>query len=115
MNTIRTKLYSGICCLIGTAAALALTTPAGADPQDPPSTIVKYGDLDIATPTGAKVLYFRIQHAARVVCPLPMSSLEFVEAEHGCIAKAIDNAVRSVNSVALTELRFGTQVRLANK
>jgi UrcA family protein len=115
MNTIRTKLYSAICCVIGTAGALALTTSAGADSLDPPSKIVRYGDLDIGTPAGAKVLYRRIQKAARDVCPIQMDTLQFAASQHACVNKAIDNAVKGVNAVELTQLRFGAQVRLASK
>jgi UrcA family protein len=116
MKTIRTKLYSAIYCVLGAAAFCSLTTPAGADPQDdPPTKIVKYGDLNIGTTAGAQVLYRRIQNAAREVCMTGMGTLQFVAAEHACIDKAIDDAVRGVNSVALSELRFGTQVHLASK
>jgi UrcA family protein len=115
MNTIRTKLYSGICCVMGAAAFSSLTTPAAADSQDPPSKIVRYGDLDIATPAGAKALYRRIQEAAREVCPIQMDTVQFASAERHCVDKAIDNAVKGVNAPALTELRYGAQVRLASK
>jgi|SRR5271156_2699435 len=115
MTMIRAKLYSAIYCVLGTAAFCTLTTPAGADSQDPPSKIVKYGDLNIGTTAGAQVLYRRIQNAAREVCLSGIGTLQFIAADRACMNKAIDEAVKSVNSVALTELRFGTQVHLASK
>jgi UrcA family protein len=115
MNTIRTKLCSAIYCVLGTATFCAVTTPAGAEIQDPPHKIVRYGDLNIGTTAGAQVLYRRIQNAAREVCLTGMGTLQSISAERACVNKAIDDAVKSVNSVALTELRFGTQVHLASK
>jgi UrcA family protein len=115
-TTLRTKLYTAIYCIIGTAAITALTMPAGADGLNPPSKTVKFDDLNIATPAGAKALYRRIQTAAVEVCPTQMYyTLRMEQAQRACVDHAIDNAVKSVNSPALTELRFGSPVRLASK
>jgi UrcA family protein len=114
-KTIRTNIYTAIYCALGTAAFCAATTVAAAEEQNPPTETVKYGDLDISKSAGARVLYHRIQVAARQVCPLTSNTIEMVTAEHACINKAIDDAVKSVNAVALSELRFGTPVRLASK
>lgn len=113
--TIRTKLHSAIYCAIGAAAVLGLTTTAGADIGTPLSKTVKFDDLNVTTSAGAKVLYGRIQAAAHEVCPLGMYSLQMEQAQRACIKQAIDNAVKGVNSTALTELRFGSPVRLASK
>jgi UrcA family protein len=115
-TTLRTNLYTAIFCIIGTAAVTTLTTPAGADGLNPPSKTVKFDDLNIATAAGAKALYRRIQTAAVEVCPTQMSyTLRMEQARRACVDHAIDNAVKSVNSPALTELRFGNPVRLASK
>jgi UrcA family protein len=115
-TTLRTKLYTVIYCALGTTAFTTLTTPAGADGLSPPSKIVKFDDLNITTAAGAKVLYRRIQTAAVEVCPAQMTySLRMEQAQRACVDHAIDNAVKKVNSPALTELRFGTPVRLASK
>jgi len=115
-TTLRAKLYTAIYCVIGTAAFTTLTTPAGADGLDPPSKTVKFDDLNITTAAGAKVLYRRIQAAAIEVCPASYSySLRMEQAQRACVDHAIDNAVKSVNSPALTDLRFGSPVRLASK
>jgi UrcA family protein len=112
---IRLTLYTALCCALGTTALGGLAA-AGAAEEDLPSKTVRFDDLDIAKPAGAKVLYHRIQAAALEVCRVP-SSLEFqLMAKHqACIEQAVDNAVRSVNSPPLTELRFGSEFRLASK
>jgi UrcA family protein len=116
MNTIRTKLYAVICVLFGSAAASAPWTSAQASDQAPPSKIVKFGDLDIQTAAGAKVLYQRIRLAAGQVCEANDHDPIMREANPGCVATAIDNAVRKVNAPYLTALRFGdSNVRLARK
>jgi UrcA family protein len=114
-TTLRTKLFTGICLAMGAYFSL-LTTQVDADGLNPPSKTVKFDDLNIATPAGAKALYRRIQSAAVEVCPTQMSyTLRMEQARHACVDHAIDNAVKSVNSPALTELRFGSPVRLASK
>jgi len=115
-KTIRTTLYTASYCAIGAAVLCTLTPPAVASEQDAPTKAVRFDDLDISKAAGAKALYRRIQAAAKEVCPLYMSSdLHLVAVQRACIEQAIDNAVRSVNAVALTELRFGSALRLANK
>jgi UrcA family protein len=117
MNTsIRTKIYTAISCLMSTAALCsALSTTAVA--EDVPSKIVKFNDLDITTPDGAKVLYKRIRAAARDVCELSASTDPILRtANKVCIEKAVDRAVKGVNAPMLTNLRFGSSdVRLASK
>jgi len=115
MNTmIRTKIHAAIYCVLGTAALGALSTAAHAEDQ-PRSKTVKFADLDIQTPEGAKVLYHRIRVAARSVCEERDPS--FRDAEHRCVEKAIDQAVEKVNAPYLSALRFGSDgsVRLASK
>jgi UrcA family protein len=115
-NSIRLKLYAALCCAVGAAALGAITAPAGAAEEAPPSKIVRFDDLDIAKPAGAKVLYHRIQAAALEVCRGPSSrEFELMARNRSCIEQAIDSAVRSVDSSALTQLRFGSEFRLANK
>lgn len=118
MNPIRTKLYTAICVLFGSAAAGTPWTSAQAtDEPPPPSKTVKFADLDIQTAAGAKVLYNRIRSAAEKVCQPVWHDPVLREATAGCVATAIDNAVRTVNAPQLTALRFGdsNNVRLAKK
>ena len=117
MNTsIRTKIYTAISCLMSTAAlSTALSTAAMA--QDVPHKTVKFNDLDITTPDGAKVLYKRIRAAAREVCDVSTGNDPILRiGTKVCIEKAVDRAVKGVNAPMLTNLRFGSSdVRLASK
>jgi UrcA family protein len=118
MNTIlRKRLYTGMSCLLGTLAASgAMSSSARAYEETPISKVVHFGDLDITRPTGAKVLYRRIQAAAREVCAPQLSRMLDTFREEGtCTRHAIDNAVRQVNSEQLTALRFGSPMLVAQK
>src|SRR5882724_6620789 len=116
-KTIRTTLYTASSSFaIGVAIFCTLTTPAVASEQDVPTKVVRFDDLNIAKAAGAKVLYRRIQAAAQEVCPSFMTKdSHLLAVQRACVEQAIDNAVRSVNAAALTELRFGSQLRVANK
>ena len=114
--TIRTKLYTAISCVMGTAALCsALSTSVEA--EDVPSKTVRFSDLDITKLDGAKVLYSRIRAAAQDVCGLSTNTDPILRMGiKGCIEKAVDKAVKDVNAPLLTQLRFGTtDVRLASK
>ena len=117
MNKILlSKHYKALCCLLGAAALGTMTAAAAAAEEALPAKIVKYDDLDITKPAGAKVLFHRIHAAAVEVCPVPFSSApKLLAVERACIDHAIDQAVRDVNAPALTELRFASPVRLASK
>ncbi len=115
-TTIRTKLYTALSCVMGTAA-LCTALSSSVEAQDAPSKTVRFSDLDITKSDGAKVLYSRIRAAARNVCELhtgtdPIQRL----AIKACIDKAVDKAVKDVNAPMLTYLRFGSaDLRLASK
>lgn len=115
-TSIRTKIYTAISCLMSTAA-LCSTLSATAEAEDVPSKIVKFNDLDITKPDGAKVLYRRIRAAARDVCERSSSTDPIMNmANKECIDTAVDKAVRKINAPMLTNLRFGSSdVRLASK
>jgi UrcA family protein len=115
-TTIRTKIYTAISCVMGTAALYtALSTSVEA--EDVPSKTVRFSDLDITKSDGAKVLYTRIRAAARDVCGLSTGTDPILRmATKGCIDKAVDKAVKDVNAPMLTQLRFGSSdLRLASK
>jgi UrcA family protein len=115
-TTIRTKLYAALCCAFGSGAVYAPS--ASAQAQEVQSKVVRFADLDLTKPAGAKALYGRIRAAAHEVCDQSAGSDPILRpAVHACIDKAIDDAVRKVNAPALTALRFGGSgdVRLASK
>jgi UrcA family protein len=117
MNTVRTKLYAAICVLFGSAAVGTPWTSAQAGEENPPSKTVKFADLDIRTPEGAKALYQRIRAAANQVCAPTYRDPVLRDGVGTCVNSAIDNAVKKINAPYLTALRFGNNVnvRLASK
>ena len=111
----RNKLYTIIFCVLIAAWPCTLAATAGAE-ESLPSKTVRYSDLDISHPAGAKALYARIRAAARDVCALSFAGDSVLHvAAHACVDTAIDNAVRKVNAPELTALRFGGDIRLASK
>jgi|SRR5882762_165262 len=115
-RTIRTKLYAAIYCTFGTAALCAASASVEAA-EDLPSKTVQFADLNITSQAGAKVLYGRIRAAARDVCRASSGGDPFLRpGVSACIEKAIDKAVKDVNSPVLTSLRFGSgDLRLVSK
>jgi UrcA family protein len=113
-RTIRTKLYTAIYCTLGTGALCSASVQAA---EDVPSKTVKFADLNITSQAGAKALYGRIRAAAQDVCHDSSGGDPILRlAVRACIEKAIDKAVKDVNSPVLTSLRFGSgDVRLASK
>jgi UrcA family protein len=91
-----------------------LSTTARAADDGVPKETVRFADLNISTPEGAKVLYGRIERAARRVCSSPLPDFLSPHQESICTDIAIDKAVKAVNSPALTALRFNV-VHLASK
>src|SRR5262245_7994061 len=71
-------------------------TPAGGAG---PSVVVKFGDLDLSRPEEAAVLYSRLQHAARAVCPTlnPLRDLDRLEIARDCYNDALARAVHGVD------------------
>ena len=62
---------------------------------------VKYGDLNVTNPDGARQLYKRISAAAWKVCAPPDSSMAYMSETERCVHKAIADAVTAVNQPAL--------------
>jgi UrcA family protein len=115
-TTIRTKIYTAISCIIGTAA-LCTTLSTSAKAEDVPTKTVRFSDLDINKSDGAKTLFTRIHAAARDVCEKSTGTDPILRmALKACVDTAVDKAVKEVNAPMLTQLRFGnTDVRLASK
>ena len=116
-TTTRTKLCTAVYLTLGTAALCALSVSVEASDLDVQAKTVKFADLNISNPTGAKILYRRISAAAQDVCVRTSGTDPILRAgTRACMDKAIDKAVNDVNSPALTSLRFGSgDVRLASK
>ena len=96
---------TGLRGLIATAILGTLTssfsTVSAADPSSAGVT-VKYADLNIASPSGALVLYQRIQAAARSACAYFWFETDADEAR--CLHHTIAKAVTQVNQPALSAI-----------
>jgi UrcA family protein len=95
-----------LCALLCTAAAA----------QEPSLTrTVGYADLNISQVAGAKVLYRRIEAAARQVCPIDdPRNLSARRMHDSCVKQAVDDAVKCVNSPMLSSLHAGRSLHLAS-
>ena len=78
------------------AAAFTLAPAVHAD--EIPTMTVKYGDLDLSRPEGAKALYGRLNHAAQSVCSSLAGERNLVAKHDACISKAVRDAVAHVDS-----------------
>ena len=69
-----------------------------------PSRVVRYDDLNIATPAGAEALYRRIKDAARDVCgePTIIGSYLVTASWKDCVAGSVRSAVLKINQPTLT-------------
>ena len=76
-----------------------------AEPARSYTTIVSYGDLNLDSEQGAKVLYARIRSAAGNVCS-SMEGRNLTEKKlwQGCFDKAVASAVGQVNNNRVTAL-----------
>ncbi|MEJ0036665.1 MAG: UrcA family protein [Gammaproteobacteria bacterium] len=88
---------------LGVAATLGFSGFANANSEGVRKTEISYGDLDLSHAEQAGALYTRIQRAAHGVCevntvPNPQAQL----LERKCVARAVDDAVRSIDNPNLT-------------
>ena len=94
---------TGLRRLIATAAFGVLvgsfSATSAADPSSA-SINVKYADLNVASPSGALVLYGRIQAAAKSACNYFWFKTDADEAR--CVHNTIATAVNKVNQPALS-------------
>jgi UrcA family protein len=90
------------------ASLITLGFAAGASAADDIeqlSKIVRYGDLNLETTAGAKVLYARIRSAAGEVCaPFEGRELTRQVRWHSCYDHAVESAVAQVDKPSLTAL-----------
>jgi UrcA family protein len=82
------------------ALASSFSSVSAADDPNPVSITVKYADLNIASPSGALVLYERIRAAAQAACAYYWFKTDADEAR--CVRNTIANAVTKVNQPALS-------------
>jgi UrcA family protein len=108
-TTIKTQSISAASILAAGFIALggaATVVPAqAAVPAQSHTQIVRYGDLNLDSEQGAKVLYTRIRGAAGNVCS-PLDGRNLIEKKlwQGCFDKAVASAVVQVNKTRVTAL-----------
>ena len=89
--------------LIG--GALLGSQAFAAEPTDPPSIRVTYGDLNLQTPADVEALYKRIHSAATQVCDSGGDrNLSILTYERKCAAAAETQAIEKVHNTALSAL-----------
>jgi UrcA family protein len=102
-------LTAPVLCLAA-AATLSWTAPVLAQTSDTvPSVSVKYGDLDIGSPAGARVLLERIETAANTACGAApdIRQLHQWASFEACRGSAVARAVAAVDSPMLTAMAHG--------
>jgi UrcA family protein len=102
-STPSTPLRGLIASAIFGALASSFSAVSAADPANSASSAgitVKYADLNLATPSGALVLYERIRTAAKSACIYFWFETDAAEAR--CVQNSIARAVTKVNRPALT-------------
>jgi UrcA family protein len=82
------------------ALAASFSGVAAADPSSSAPITVKYSDLNIASPSGAAVLYERIRAAAQNACGYFWFKTDADEAL--CVHNTIAKAVNKINQPALS-------------
>jgi UrcA family protein len=102
-----------------TCVALASATSAGRalaeQPSETMSRVVTYGDLDLDSVQGAKVLYARLRYAAQDVCsPLESKELSRKHVWQTCVGNALESAVAQINKPTVTALHNQSVNRSSN-
>jgi UrcA family protein len=86
-------------------AALSFGAVNAATPDNPPSVVVKYGDLDLSTANGVNEVYRRIVRAARQVCPeMSFQDLSLQGKISACRDQAVARAIRQIDNAQLAAL-----------
>ena len=108
-TTIKTQSISAASILaagfIALSGAVTVVPAQAAEPVESHTQIVRYGDLNLESEQGARVLYTRIRGAAGNVCsPLDGRDLTEKKLWQGCFDKAVASAVVQVNQARVTAL-----------
>jgi UrcA family protein len=115
-KTFHNKLWTALYCVLSAATICVFNVNAEAEDLVVSTKLVRFADLNVNSPDGARALYMRIRTAAHEVCRLPFESNRFAALrERDCMDRAIDSAVRDVHAPELTALRFGSETRLAQR
>jgi UrcA family protein len=101
-NAKRSALTALVLFSAGLASSLALATSAEHEFR---TVVVRYSDLDLKQPDGARAVYERIKTAARQACGATIiEGLALFAHYHECYGHAVANAVAKVQSIRVSEL-----------
>lgn len=107
MSTFKPSPSGFALLLLGSLAGVMAAGVAGAATvdNDPPSVVVKYSDLTLATDSGVNQLYRRITFAATQVCPdSPIRDLGIQHQIEACRNQAVARAIRHIDNSRLAAL-----------
>jgi len=95
--------------LVALGCAAIDSRAQAADAQQPLTKTVAYGDLNLDSEQGAKVLYARLRRAAEDVC-LPLDGRNLTQRSNWqrCFNNAVASAVAQVNKTTVTALHNQT-------
>jgi UrcA family protein len=101
--------------LVALAAASSIGRTLAAEPVDRLTKRVTYGDLNLESQEGAKVLYARLRSAAREVCsPLESRELSHRSSWQACVNGALESAVVKINKPMVSALHNQSAGRSSN-
>ena len=104
---MKTSLALSLLAACGLGAASFGAVAATPD-SDLPTITVRYGDLNLTTDQGTRVLYRRLTGAANLVCPTADNrDLNGSTQAAKCRATAIAAAVKKINNAHLAEIASG--------
>ena len=100
-----TRIATGL-LLIGGLAGLAAAGAAGAAPptEDGPGIVVKFNSDMLATESGTRALYRRLESAAERACPVASDTRLINERVQKCRQEALTAAVNKIHNQRLAEL-----------
>lgn len=102
-STVRDALYAGSLLIL--AWGVSISSAVAADGPVPLTRTVDYGDLNLDSERGAKILYARLQEAAEDVCtPFEGRDLDRKARWQACFDQALTAAVARVNKSRVTAL-----------
>jgi UrcA family protein len=91
--------------LIGGLAGLAAAGAAGAaTPADAPGIAVRFNSDMLATESGTRALYRRLENAAERACPIASNTRLVNERVQKCRQEALTAAVNKIHNQRLAEL-----------
>jgi UrcA family protein len=106
-QTLTTRMRGTAIALAGTFGLALSAQAADTAPSAFPAVTVKYGDLNIDSKSGARMLYTRLGHAAERACggkPSLMGDMPRYRRFVTCYDEALDRAVQKIDKPQLQAL-----------